>query len=74
MNDTLSRAAGALYGLAVGDALGMPTQSLPREQIVASYGALIDGFELAVAIEAGGAEQAAVVEQLKATARVLLGC
>lgn len=45
MSDSLSRAAGALYGLAVGDALGMPTQSLPREQIVASYGALIDGFE-----------------------------
>src|SRR5258708_34107922 len=45
MSGRLSRAAGALYGLAVGDALGMPTQSLPREQIVASYGALIDGFE-----------------------------
>src|SRR5262249_23165426 len=40
-----SRAAGALYGLAVGDALGMPTQSLPREQIATRYGALLDGFE-----------------------------
>jgi ADP-ribosylglycohydrolase len=39
------RAAGALYGLAVGDALGMPTQSLPREQIVACYGPLLVGFE-----------------------------
>jgi len=47
MNGTLSRAAGALYGLAVGDALGMPTQSLPRAQIVARYGTLIDGFESA---------------------------
>jgi len=38
------RALGALYGLAIGDALGMPTQSLPRAQIVARYGPLIDGF------------------------------
>src|SRR5579875_613750 len=38
------RAEGALYGLAIGDALGMPTQSLPREQIVARYGELIPGF------------------------------
>ena len=40
-----SRAAGALYGLAIGDALGMPTQSLPRAQIVASYGPLLQSFE-----------------------------
>jgi ADP-ribosylglycohydrolase len=39
------RAAGALYGLAIGDALGMPTQSLPREQIAASYGPLLRTFE-----------------------------
>jgi ADP-ribosylglycohydrolase len=39
------RAAGALYGLAIGDALGMPTQALPREQIVARYGSLIATFE-----------------------------
>ncbi|HZG89958.1 MAG TPA: ADP-ribosylglycohydrolase family protein [Pseudonocardia sp.] len=38
------RAAGALYGLAVGDALGMPTQSLPRSAIGARYGPLLDGF------------------------------
>ena len=37
------RAAGALYGLAVGDALGMPTESLPRPEIVARYGPLLDG-------------------------------
>jgi ADP-ribosylglycohydrolase len=42
---SLSRAAGAIYGLAVGDALGMPTQSLPRARIVASYGRLLGGFE-----------------------------
>lgn len=43
------RAAGALYGLAIGDALGMPTESLPREQIVASYGPLVAGFQPAPA-------------------------
>ncbi|GIH18837.1 ADP-ribosylglycohydrolase family protein [Rugosimonospora africana] len=37
------RAYGALLGLAVGDALGMPTQYLPRETIAARYGVL-DGF------------------------------
>lgn len=31
--DTRDRALGAFYGLALGDALGMPTQSLSREQI-----------------------------------------
>jgi len=45
MDEGRSRAVGALYGLAVGDALGMPTQSLPRAQIVASYGPLIETFE-----------------------------
>lgn len=33
-----SRAAGALYGLALGDALGMPTQSLARQHIRTLYG------------------------------------
>jgi ADP-ribosylglycohydrolase len=45
MTAALSRAAGALYGLAVGDALGMPTQSLPRAQIVARYGRLLAEFQ-----------------------------
>jgi ADP-ribosylglycohydrolase len=39
-----ARAVAALTGLAVGDALGMPTQSLPRDQIIARYGRLT-GFE-----------------------------
>ena len=39
------RAAGALYGLAMGDALGMPTESLPRAQIVARYGPLLEDFQ-----------------------------
>ena len=43
------RALGALAGLAIGDALGMPTQSLPRELIVTRYGELVDGFHAAAA-------------------------
>jgi ADP-ribosylglycohydrolase len=39
------RARGALYGLAIGDALGMPTQMLSRPQIVARWGGLLTGFE-----------------------------
>lgn len=35
-----SRARGALLGLAVGDALGMPTQYMPRELIAGRYGVL----------------------------------
>ena len=41
------RASGALYGLAIGDALGMPTQLLSREQITARWGPLLTGFEAA---------------------------
>jgi ADP-ribosylglycohydrolase len=40
-----ARALGALYGLAIGDALGMPTQSLSRPEIVGRYGSLLSGFE-----------------------------
>jgi len=40
-----SRALGALYGLAIGDALGMPTQSRSRPDIVARYGSLVVTFE-----------------------------
>ena len=39
------RARGALYGLAIGDALGMPTQMLSRRQIGERWGALLPGFE-----------------------------
>jgi len=45
MTSRQQRAAGALYGLAVGDALGMPTESLPRAGIVARYGPLVDWFQ-----------------------------
>ena len=44
-HDRQDRAAGALYGLAVGDALGMPTESLPRREIVARYGPLLEEFQ-----------------------------
>lgn len=40
-----SRAEGALYGLAIGDALGMSAQSLPRAEIAARYGTLIETFQ-----------------------------
>lgn len=36
------RALGALYGLAIGDALGMPTQDLTPEQIKTDYGQITD--------------------------------
>jgi len=38
------RARGALYGLAIGDALGMPTQLLSRREITERWGALLHGF------------------------------
>ncbi|WP_025128713.1 ADP-ribosylglycohydrolase family protein [Pseudomonas sp. PH1b] len=37
---SLQRALGAFYGLALGDALGMPTQSLSREQIRQRFGVI----------------------------------
>jgi ADP-ribosylglycohydrolase len=39
------RARGALYGLAIGDALGMPTQMLSRQQITRRWGPVLTGFE-----------------------------
>jgi ADP-ribosylglycohydrolase len=43
MSSADERALGALYGLAIGDALGMPTQLLSRDQIATHFGT-IDGF------------------------------
>jgi ADP-ribosylglycohydrolase len=40
----LDRAYGALLGLAIGDALGMPTQYTPRAQIAERYG-ILDWFQ-----------------------------
>jgi ADP-ribosylglycohydrolase len=44
---TSDQARGALYGLAIGDALGMPTQMLSRRQIRQRWGPLLAGFEAA---------------------------
>jgi ADP-ribosylglycohydrolase len=41
----MQRARGALYGLAIGDALGMPTQMLSRREIAERWGGLLHGFE-----------------------------
>jgi ADP-ribosylglycohydrolase len=43
VTDRYDRALGALTGLAIGDALGMPTQLLPRELILDRYG-MLTGF------------------------------
>ena len=40
-----ARARGALYGLAIGDALGMPAQLLSRGQVTQRWGPLLTGFE-----------------------------
>ena len=40
MSASRDRALGAFYGLALGDALGMPTQSMCREDIAEDYGRL----------------------------------
>jgi len=40
MSTPRDRALGALYGLAIGDALGMPTQLLSRSAIAARYGSI----------------------------------
>lgn len=43
--DELSRARGALYGLAIGDALGMPTQMMSRDEVISVFGPLLVDFE-----------------------------
>jgi ADP-ribosylglycohydrolase len=45
VTDISVRARGALYGLAIGDALGMPTQMLSRAEIAGRWGDLLPGFE-----------------------------
>ena len=39
---SFNRAMGALLGVAIGDAMGMPTQTLNREQILSTYGHVAD--------------------------------
>jgi ADP-ribosylglycohydrolase len=43
--DERDRARGALYGLAIGDALGMPTQLYSRAEVVEHWGTALPGFE-----------------------------
>jgi ADP-ribosylglycohydrolase len=75
------RARGALYGLAIGDALGMPTQLLSRWQITEQWGPLLTGFEpapawhpIAAGMPAGAVtddtEQAVLLGRLLLTGRV----
>ena len=75
------RARGALYGLAIGDALGMPTQMLSRGQITRRWGPLLTGFEpappghpIAAGMPAGAVtddtEQAVLLARLLLTGRV----
>jgi ADP-ribosylglycohydrolase len=73
----LTRARGALYGLAIGDALGMPTQMLSRAEIVLRWGPLLSGFEPAPPGHtiAGGMPAGAVTddtEQAVLLARLLI--
>src|SRR4051794_23104779 len=76
----LTRARGALYGLAIGDALGMPSQMLSRAEIVRRWGPLLRGFEPAPPGHpiAGGMPAGAVTddtEQAVLLARLLVkGC
>jgi ADP-ribosylglycohydrolase len=80
VHETRLRALGALYGLALGDALGMPTQSLPRAEIEARYGAVVGGFRpgpdghpLAAGLPAGSVtddtEQAVLLARLVVAGR-----
>jgi ADP-ribosylglycohydrolase len=75
------RARGALYGLAIGDALGMPTQLLSRRQITERWGQLLTGFEpappghpIAAGMPAGAVtddtEQAVLLGRLLLSGRV----
>jgi ADP-ribosylglycohydrolase len=48
MSTAGDRARGALYGLAIGDALGMPTQLMSHQEVATCFGVL-DGFRAAPA-------------------------
>ena len=61
------RAVGVLTGLALGDALGMPTQLLPYETIRARYGLLDDHHPGPADNEISPAVQRASAEALQAS-------
>lgn len=68
----LSRATAALYGLAIGDALGMPTQMMSRAAVAAQFGA-ITTFQPAAADHpiAGGMAAGSITDDTEQA--VLLG-
>src|SRR5579862_7976723 len=77
----MNRARGALYGLAIGDALGMPTQMLSRREIAERWGGMLRGFEsappdhpIAAGLPAGAVtddtEQAVLLGRLLLSGRV----
>ncbi|KQV25504.1 ADP-ribosylglycohydrolase family protein [Yonghaparkia sp. Root332] len=71
------RALGALQGLAIGDALGMPFQLLPRDAVRAGWGAIVGGFAAPAADHplAGGMPPGAITddtEQALLVARLLI--
>lgn len=71
------RALGALQGLAIGDALGMPFQLLHRDAVRAGWGAIVDGFAAPAADHplAGGMPPGAITddtEQALLVARLLI--
>lgn len=73
----LDRALGALQGLAVGDALGMPFQLLPRAAVRAGWGSIVEGFIEPTAEHplAGGMPAGAITddtEQALLVARLLI--
>jgi ADP-ribosylglycohydrolase len=71
------RALGALLGVALGDAMGMPSQTLSRERIVATYGTISDLVDAAPDHPVSGGLRAGTVtddtEQSLLLARQLLG-
>ncbi|RSN63856.1 ADP-ribosylglycohydrolase [Streptomyces sp. WAC 04229] len=79
MTDRLDRALGAYYGLALGDALGMPTQVMSREEVVRVYGRLtgfrpaLPGNPVSAGMPAGSVtddtDQAVIVGRLIAEGR-----
>ncbi len=81
LKEQQDRARGALYGLAIGDALGMPTQMLSRDQVIDRWGPLLTGFEpappghpVAAGLPAGAVtddtEQAVLLGRLLLSGRV----
>jgi len=55
------RALGALLGVAVGDALGMPSQTLSREKIRSSYGEIVDFVDAAANHRVSGGLKAGTI-------------